>query len=54
MSHGCVNVQTPTDNTKWPAALPQAEWLYNFDNLGDPVVVHGVTPGLTAATQPSD
>ena len=54
MSHGCVNVQTPTDNTKWPAALPQAEWLYKFDNLGDPVVVHGVTPGLTAATQPSD
>jgi lipoprotein-anchoring transpeptidase ErfK/SrfK len=52
MSHG--NVQTPTDNTRWPAAVPQAEWLWNFDNLGDPVVVHGVTPGLTAATQPSD
>jgi lipoprotein-anchoring transpeptidase ErfK/SrfK len=54
MSHGCVNVQTPTDNTKWPNAAPQAEWLWNFDNLGDPVVVHGVTPGLTAATQPTD
>jgi lipoprotein-anchoring transpeptidase ErfK/SrfK len=54
MSHGCVNVQTPTENARWPAALPQAEWLWNFDNLGDPVIVHGVTPGLSAATQPFD
>ena len=54
MSHGCVNIQDPTQNTKWPNAAPQAQYLWNFDNLGDPVVVHGVTPGLTAATQPSD
>jgi lipoprotein-anchoring transpeptidase ErfK/SrfK len=54
MSHGCVNVQTPTANAQWPAAVPQAEYLWNFDNIGDPVVVRGVTPGLTAATQPSD
>jgi lipoprotein-anchoring transpeptidase ErfK/SrfK len=54
MSHGCVNVQTPTANSQWPKAVPQAEYLWNFDNLGDPVIVRGVTPGLTAATQPSD
>ena len=54
MSHGCVNVQTPTANSQWPAAVPQAEYLWNFDNLGDPVFVRGVTPGLTAATQPTD
>ena len=54
MSHGCINVQTPTDNTRWPSAAAQAEWLWNFDNLGDPVIVHGVTPGLTAAQQKSD
>ncbi|HEV1998346.1 MAG TPA: Ig-like domain-containing protein [Candidatus Dormibacteraeota bacterium] len=54
MSHGCINIQTPTDNKRWPNALPQAEWLYNFDNIGDPVIVHGVTPGLTAAQQKSD
>gem|GEM_PF-448454 len=54
MSHGCINVQTPTDNTRWPRAAAQAEWLWNFDSIGDPVIVHGVTPGLTAAQQPSD
>src|SRR3984893_8544081 len=54
MSHGCVNVQTPTANAQWPAAVPQAEYLWNFDNIGDPVVVRGGTPGLTAATQPTD
>ena len=54
MSHGCVNVQTPTQNTKYPNAKPQAEYLWNFDYIGDPVIVHGVTPGLTAATQPAD
>lgn len=54
MSHGCVNVQTPTLNTRWPKAAPQAEFLWNFDNLGDPVIVHGVTPGLTPAQQLSD
>jgi lipoprotein-anchoring transpeptidase ErfK/SrfK len=54
MSHGCVNVQTPTDNVSWPHALPQAEWLWNFDYIGDPVIVHGVTPGLTPAQQLSD
>ena len=54
MSHGCVNVQTPTDNTHWPSATPQAEWLWNFDYLGDPVIVHGVTPGLSPAQQLSD
>jgi lipoprotein-anchoring transpeptidase ErfK/SrfK len=54
MSHGCVNVQTPTANNGWPKAVPQAEFLWNFDNLGDPVIVRGVTPGLSAATQPSD
>ena len=53
MSHGCVNVQDPTDNTQWPSAAPQAQWLWNFDNLGDPVIVYGVTPGLTAAAQPA-
>ena len=54
MSHGCVNVQTPTQNTKYPNAKPEAEWLWNFDNLGDPVIVHGVTPGLSPAQQLSD
>ena len=54
MSHGCVNVQTPTDNVKYPGAKPQAEYLWNFDNIGDPVIVHGITPGLTAAQQLSD
>ena len=54
MSHGCINLQTPTDNVKWPNATPQAEYLWNFDNLGDPVIVHGVTPGLTPAQQHSD
>ena len=54
MSHGCVNVQTPTDNTRWPRAAPQAEYLWNFDNIGDPVVVHGVTPGLSPSQQLSD
>ncbi|HEV3232226.1 MAG TPA: L,D-transpeptidase family protein [Candidatus Dormibacteraeota bacterium] len=54
MSHGCVNVQTPTDNTRWPKATPQAEWLWNFDNVGDPVIVSGVTPGLNPAQQQSD
>ncbi|MFY9613921.1 MAG: L,D-transpeptidase family protein [Candidatus Dormiibacterota bacterium] len=53
-SHGCVNVQSPTNNTQWPKALPQAEYLWGFNNLGDPVLVHGVTPGLSAASQPSD
>jgi len=51
-SHGCVNVQDPTNNTGNPQALPQAHWLWNFDYIGDPVVVHGVTPGLTASSQP--
>jgi lipoprotein-anchoring transpeptidase ErfK/SrfK len=54
MSHGCVNVQDPTQNTRWPHAAPQAKFLWDFDYIGDPVIVHGVTPGLTAATQPSD
>ncbi|MGI8608921.1 MAG: Ig-like domain-containing protein [Candidatus Dormibacteria bacterium] len=54
MSHGCINLQTPADNTRWPNATPQAEYLWNFDNVGDPVIVHGVTPGLTAAQQKSD
>ena len=54
MSHGCINVQTPTDNTKWPNAAPQAEWLWNFDNIGDPVILHGVTPGLSPSQQLSD
>jgi lipoprotein-anchoring transpeptidase ErfK/SrfK len=54
MSHGCVNIQTPTQNTKYPNAKPEAEWLWGFDNLGDPVIVHGVTPGLTPAQQLSD
>jgi lipoprotein-anchoring transpeptidase ErfK/SrfK len=54
MSHGCINVQTPTDNTRWPNAAAQAEWLWNFDNLGDPVIVHGVTPGLSPSQQLSD
>lgn len=54
MSHGCINIQTPTDNVKWPNAAAQAEYLWNFDNLGDPVVVHGVTPGLSPSQQLSD
>jgi lipoprotein-anchoring transpeptidase ErfK/SrfK len=54
MSHGCVNVQTPTENKQWPKATPEAEYLWNFDYLGDPVLVHGVTPGLAASAQPSD
>ncbi|MDQ6746744.1 MAG: L,D-transpeptidase, partial [Candidatus Dormibacteraeota bacterium] len=54
MSHGCVNLQTPTQNSKWPNAAPQAEWLWNFDSIGDPVVVHGVTPGLSPSQQLSD
>ena len=44
MSHGCVNVSTPTDNHQWPHAVPDAEYLWHFDNLGDPVIVHGTTP----------
>jgi lipoprotein-anchoring transpeptidase ErfK/SrfK len=43
-SHGCVNIQTPTNNKRWPGALPHAEFLWHFNNLGDPVVVHGETP----------
>jgi lipoprotein-anchoring transpeptidase ErfK/SrfK len=43
MSHGCVNISTPTRNTSWPQAAPNAEYLWHFDNLGDPVVVHGTT-----------
>ncbi|GAC1331666.1 MAG: L,D-transpeptidase family protein [Candidatus Dormibacteria bacterium] len=54
MSHGCINVQTATMNTKYPGAAEQAKWLYDFDSLGDPVVVHGVTPGLSPAQQLSD
>jgi lipoprotein-anchoring transpeptidase ErfK/SrfK len=52
MSHGCVNVQTPTQNRRWPAALPQADFLWQFDSLGDPVVVHGVTPTATSPPPP--
>ena len=44
MSHGCVNISTPTRNTSWPGAAPNAEYLWSFDNLGDPVIVHGITP----------
>jgi lipoprotein-anchoring transpeptidase ErfK/SrfK len=44
MSHGCVNISTPTRNASWPQAAPNAEYLWKFDNLGDPVVVHGTTP----------
>jgi lipoprotein-anchoring transpeptidase ErfK/SrfK len=44
MSHGCVNISTPTRNASWPQAAPNAEYLWNFDNVGDPVVVHGTTP----------
>lgn len=44
MSHGCVNVSTPTHNASWPHAAPDAEYLWNFDNLGDAVIVHGTTP----------
>lgn len=44
MSHGCVNVSTPTDNHQWPNAVADAEYLWHFDNLGDPVIVHGTTP----------
>jgi lipoprotein-anchoring transpeptidase ErfK/SrfK len=44
MSHGCVNISTPTRNASWPQSAPNAEYLWNFDNLGDPVVVHGTTP----------
>ena len=45
MSHGCVNISTRTRNSSWPNAAPNAEYLWNFDNVGDPVVVHGQTPG---------
>ena len=44
MSHGCVNISTPTRNASWPRAAANAEYLWSFDNLGDPVVVHGTTP----------
>lgn len=44
MSHGCVNVSTPTRNVSYPHAAPNAEYLWSFDNLGDPVIVHGTTP----------
>jgi lipoprotein-anchoring transpeptidase ErfK/SrfK len=44
MSHGCVNISTPTRNASWPNAAPNAEYLWHFDNVGDPVVVHGSTP----------
>lgn len=44
MSHGCVNVSTPTHNASWPNAAADAEYLWNFDNVGDPVIVHGTTP----------
>jgi lipoprotein-anchoring transpeptidase ErfK/SrfK len=54
MSHGCVGLETPTQNTRWPNAAAHAEYLWKFDNIGDPVILHGVTPGLTAAQQPSD
>jgi lipoprotein-anchoring transpeptidase ErfK/SrfK len=43
-SHGCVNIQTPTNNKRWPGALPHAEFLWHFNSLGDPVIVHGETP----------
>jgi len=54
MSHGCVNISSPTDNTRWPSAAANANWLWSFDYIGDPVIVHGVTPGLSASQQPSD
>jgi len=44
MSHGCVNISTKTRNASWPNAAPNAEYLWSFDNVGDPVVVHGQTP----------
>ena len=44
MSHGCVNISTPTRNASWPGAAPNAEYLWSFDNVGDPVIVHGTTP----------
>jgi lipoprotein-anchoring transpeptidase ErfK/SrfK len=53
MSHGCVNVEDPTDNVRWPNAAPHAKWLWDFDYLGDPVIVHGVTPGLAPSQQPA-
>ncbi|MFN2463819.1 MAG: L,D-transpeptidase family protein [Candidatus Dormibacteria bacterium] len=54
MSHGCINVQTATMNTKYPGAAEQAKWLFDFDYIGDPVFVHGVTPGLSPSQQLSD
>jgi lipoprotein-anchoring transpeptidase ErfK/SrfK len=44
MSHGCVNVATPTNNRSWPQSPANAEYLWRFDNIGDPVIVHGATP----------
>ena len=44
MSHGCVNISTQTRNSSWPDAAPNAEYLWHFDNLGDPVIVHGSIP----------
>jgi lipoprotein-anchoring transpeptidase ErfK/SrfK len=52
-SHGCVNIQTPTNNKRWPGALPHAEFLWHFNSLGDPVIVRGETPAPPPPPAPS-
>lgn len=45
MSHGCVNVPTKRFNTRWPQVPERAGWLYQWAQLGTPVIVDGHTPG---------
>jgi lipoprotein-anchoring transpeptidase ErfK/SrfK len=39
VSHGCVNMSTREMNKRWPNAVEDAGWLYNWASLGVPVTV---------------
>lgn len=43
-SHGCVNLSTREKNKRWPHAVEDAGWLYNWASLGVPVTVYKDTP----------
>lgn len=38
-SHGCVNMSTRKNNSRWPSAAEDAGWLYQWAALGVPVSV---------------
>lgn len=48
-SHGCVNLSTQAFNKRWPNARDDARWLWDWANLGVPVIVRATTPRTAAA-----